>query len=485
MRACSSALTDVRRRLRRDVGRPRPGAERGRCRRAGRRGRDGVRSSWTDQRGWPRASARAMRADQQRIWGQAPNVSRPSDVTFPTCPPGMPGMHGLTGVHPRGRLPQPGARQSAADVLRTGRRGYVNQGVRATATARRVGDSTRLLKPGRSPTSGLDNHDVDQPIDGDPDWWTRTHSSLTRQTTATGQPLESSRRLCTAVRANSARHRFHAIPPTSGRSVTSKTAARSVDSPGQCFTARFGLPLTPGDSQAAATTATNIADMQRTSRCRSAHCSSAKRQHDRPHAPGRRRISSPGSHATVGSPTTKAVINSCAPATTVVRTSSPRIVPIPSSTPRLYFQRAEPSGRITVTIVNIWGSSSTRCRETMSSGSTHRGTGHRGARAHRSHPRAAFLSPDSVDSVTGRILGHPRRSPESRIHALDETLRARGHLGHATWSRAAVAEHGPRCRPSSSTSGDSRSCRLRWLTSSASTRPRRRDSGRSVARSDA
>ena len=128
MLACSRCQL-VRLRLRRDVGRPRPGTERGGCGRACRRDRAGVRQS--HRSGW-RARQGHRGGAANRVWGQAPDVTN-ADVTFPPCPPGAPGV------------PDTCVR---VDVFRNQRAGgnplpmffgrlvgVMDQGVRATATA--------------------------------------------------------------------------------------------------------------------------------------------------------------------------------------------------------------------------------------------------------------------------------------------------------------------------------------------------------------
>jgi hypothetical protein len=96
----------------------------------------------TDQAG-ARARAIAM-ASRNHVWGEAPNVTD-TDVTFPACPPGTPGLPDTC---------------IKVDVFRNQERGNAlpmffgrlagleSQGVRATATAQlRAGNATDCLKP--------------------------------------------------------------------------------------------------------------------------------------------------------------------------------------------------------------------------------------------------------------------------------------------------------------------------------------------------
>lgn len=99
-------------------------------------------NSPTDQAA-ARARAIAMATDN-KVWNQAPSVID-ADVTFPACPPGIPGPQDKC-VKVNAFRNQ--ARGNALPVFFSKLAGVTSQGVRATATAQVVtGDSTSCLRP--------------------------------------------------------------------------------------------------------------------------------------------------------------------------------------------------------------------------------------------------------------------------------------------------------------------------------------------------
>src|SRR5262245_781237 len=96
----------------------------------------------TDQAG-ARARAKAM-AGRNKVWGQAPSVLD-SDVTFPACPPGAPG---LPDTCVKVQVFRNQARSNALPTFFGQLAGIDAQGVRATATAQlTTGNATDCLRP--------------------------------------------------------------------------------------------------------------------------------------------------------------------------------------------------------------------------------------------------------------------------------------------------------------------------------------------------
>jgi hypothetical protein len=115
----------------------------------------------TDQDG-ARARAIAM-ATQNRVWGQAPNVTDP-DVTFPACPPGAPGVPDTC---VKVDVFRNQARANALPTFFGHLAGVVSQGTRATATAQIiVGNTTDCLKP----WAIIDRWDEYNAAGGEPDY---------------------------------------------------------------------------------------------------------------------------------------------------------------------------------------------------------------------------------------------------------------------------------------------------------------------------
>lgn len=95
-----------------------------------------------DDQDGARARAIAM-AQANEVWGQAPDVTN-ADVTFPECPPGP----GLPDTCVKVDVFRNQARNNALPTFFARLAGVMDQGVRATATARIVtGDTTNCLRP--------------------------------------------------------------------------------------------------------------------------------------------------------------------------------------------------------------------------------------------------------------------------------------------------------------------------------------------------
>ena len=118
-------------------------------------------NSPTDQAG-ARARAIAM-ARENRVWGQAPNVSE-ADVSFPACPPGAPGAPDTC---IKVNVFRNQTRGNALPMFFGRLAGVESQGVRATATAQiATGDTTDCLKP----WAIIDRWDEYNAAGGEPDY---------------------------------------------------------------------------------------------------------------------------------------------------------------------------------------------------------------------------------------------------------------------------------------------------------------------------
>ena len=101
------------------------------------------------------------------IWGQAPDVNIATDVFFTDTPAAMcpPDANGHTPCI-RVDVYRNQARGNPLPAMFGGAWGSLDQGVRATATARvAVANASDCLKPWAIPDKWLDNHDVTAPIE--------------------------------------------------------------------------------------------------------------------------------------------------------------------------------------------------------------------------------------------------------------------------------------------------------------------------------
>lgn len=102
-------------------------------------------------------------AQQNWVWGQSPDVQL-TDVTFPPCPPGAPGMPDTC---VKVDVFRNQARSNALPIFFASLVGVASQGVRATATAQIVGaDTTDCLKP----WAVMDRWDEYNAAGGEPDY---------------------------------------------------------------------------------------------------------------------------------------------------------------------------------------------------------------------------------------------------------------------------------------------------------------------------
>lgn len=130
-------------------------------------------NGWTDRTPTGPARASALRmAQMHSIWGQPPNVDVNTDVFFTGLPAAMcpPGANGLTPCI-RVDVYRNQARGNPLPAIFGLAVGLVNQGVRATATARvAVANASDCMKPWAIPDKWQDNYDVTNPIETPPAW---------------------------------------------------------------------------------------------------------------------------------------------------------------------------------------------------------------------------------------------------------------------------------------------------------------------------
>ena len=128
------------------------------------------------------ARARAIvMAQRNLVWGQVPDVID-TDVTFPVCPPGIPGPPDTC---VKVDVFRNQARQNALPTFFSRLVGVMDQGVRATATARVIpGDTTECLKP----WAIIDRWDEFDPVQyPNPDLEFNAASTFDRYSTGQGQ----------------------------------------------------------------------------------------------------------------------------------------------------------------------------------------------------------------------------------------------------------------------------------------------------------
>jgi Flp pilus assembly protein TadG len=147
-------------------------------------------NGWTDRTptGPARTAARQM-ALTNWVVGQAPDVVMATDVFFTDQPADMcpADANGLTPCI-RVNVYRNQARGNALPAIFGNAFGLLNQGVRATATARvAIADSSDCMKPWTIPDKWLDNYDVNPPMNENPPQWTEEDRFET--VTTKGQPV--------------------------------------------------------------------------------------------------------------------------------------------------------------------------------------------------------------------------------------------------------------------------------------------------------
>ena len=308
-------------------------------------------NGWTDRTPTGPARASALRmAQQNSIWGQPPNVDVNTDVFFTGLPAAM------CPADPNGRTPC-----IRVDVYRNQARGnplpaifglavgLVDQGVRATATARvAVADASDCLKPWIIPDKWADNHDTTAPIDST---WTAEDTFETgNQQGQTWTPFNPPD-VYTPPSSSGPGTGF-TVDADLGMMVTLKAGGPQTSiSPGVYFPVR--IPTYTGGSTGGSDYRANISDCNGVAIPIGTMLESENGNMIGPTAQGVSALIArdPGAR---WDPVTKSVTNSCAQASPSCGTSSPRIVAVPIFDTALY-ESTKRQGLPQFKVVNILG----------------------------------------------------------------------------------------------------------------------------------
>jgi Flp pilus assembly protein TadG len=308
-------------------------------------------TGWTDRTptGPARASALQM-AQIHPIWGQAPNVNVNTDVFFTGTPANMcpPDANGLTPCI-RVDVYRNQARGNPLPALFGMAVGLVNQGVRATATARvAVADASDCLKPWAIPDKWLDNYDTVTPIDNA--WTSEDTFETGNQQGQTWTPYNPPD-VYTAPSANGPGTGF-TVASDLGLMVTLKAGGPQTSiSPGVYFPVR--LPTYNSTSQGGSDYRANIADCNGVAIPIGSYLTSENGNMIGPTSQGVSALIAQDPSAQ-WDPVSKAVINSCAQASPSCGSHSPRVVAIPIFDTALY-ESTKRQGLPQFKIVNILG----------------------------------------------------------------------------------------------------------------------------------
>jgi hypothetical protein len=176
-------------------------------------------------------------AQQNVVWGQAPNVDIATDITFPTCPDG-------SGDCLRVDIHRSQARGNPLPVFFGSLIGITEQGVRATATAQvAVANATNCLKPWMIPDKWQEHYPVNPGV-YDPE-----KSEFNTQTSGKNPvPLANPDQYRPPTSADMTGYRATGTPNDIGMLVTLKGEDQNVGltTPGWLYAVR----LNPGDSGA-------------------------------------------------------------------------------------------------------------------------------------------------------------------------------------------------------------------------------------------
>jgi len=308
-------------------------------------------NGWTDRTPTGPARASALRmAQQNSIWGQPPNVDVNTDVFFTGLPAAM------CPADANGRTPC-----IRVDVYRNQARGnplpaifglavgLVDQGVRATATARvAVADASDCLKPWIIPDKWADNHDTTAPIDST---WTAEDTFETgNQQGQTWTPFNPPD-VYTPPSSSGPGTGF-TVAADLGTMVTLKAGGPQTSiSPGVYFPVR--IPTYTGGSTGGSDYSNNISDCNGVAIPIGTMLESENGNMIGPTAQGVSALIArdPGAR---WDPVTKSVTNSCAQASPSCGTSSPRIVAVPIFDTALY-ESTKRQGLPQFKVVNILG----------------------------------------------------------------------------------------------------------------------------------
>jgi Flp pilus assembly protein TadG len=304
-------------------------------------------NGWTDRTPTGPARASALRMAQvHSIWGEAPNVDVNTDVFFTGSPASMcpPDANGLTPCI-RVDVYRNQARGNPLPALFGLAVGLVDQGVRATATARvAVADASDCLKPWIIPDKWAEHYPVDKPWDLNDTFETGQQQG---QTWTPYNPPD----VYTPPSANGTGTGF-TVANDLGMMVTLKAGGpQSSISPGVYFPVR--LPTYTGGSTGGSDYEANIADCNGVAIPIGSFLQSENGNMVGPTAHGVEALIAKDPTAR-WDPATKSVINSCATASPSCGTSSPRIVAVPIFDTALY-ESTKRQGIPTFKVVNILG----------------------------------------------------------------------------------------------------------------------------------
>ena len=242
-------------------------------------------NGWTDRTPTGPARASALRMAQvHSIWGQPPNVDVNTDVFFTGLPAAM------CPADANGRTPcirvdvyRNQARNNPLPAIFGLAVGLVDQGVRATATARvAVADASDCLKPWIIPDKWADNHDTTAPIDST---WTLDDTFETGdQQGQTWTPFNPPD-VYTPPSSSGPGTGF-TVAADLGMMVTLKAGGPQTSiSPGVYFPVR--IPTYAGGSTGGSDYRANISRLQRSRNSDRHHAGERERQHDRTYRAGR------------------------------------------------------------------------------------------------------------------------------------------------------------------------------------------------------
>jgi Flp pilus assembly protein TadG len=308
-------------------------------------------NGWTDRTptGPARASAHHM-TQMHAVWGQPPNVNVNTDVFFTGTPANLcpPDANGLTPCI-RVDVYRNQARGNPLPALFGMAVGLVDQGVRATATARvAVANASDCLKPWAIPDKWVDNYDTVTPIDNT---WTSDDTFETgNQQGQTWTPYNPPD-VYTPPSANGPGTGF-TVANDLGLMVTLKAGGPQTSiSPGVYFPVR--LPTYTGTSQGGSDYSANISECNGVAIEIGTFLTSENGNMIGPTSQGVADLIAQDPSAQ-WDPATKSVINSCAQASPSCGSHSPRVVAIPIFDTALY-ESTKRQGLPQFQIVNILG----------------------------------------------------------------------------------------------------------------------------------
>ncbi len=304
-------------------------------------------NGWTDRTPTGPARASALRMAQiHNVWGDAPNVDVNTDVIFTGSPAAMcpAGTGGLTPCI-RVDVYRNQARGNPLPAIFGLAVGLVDQGVRATATARvAVADASDCLKPWIIPDKWAEQYPVAKPWDLNDTFETGSQQG---QTWTPYNPPD----VYTPPSSNGTGTGF-TVANDLGMMVTLKAGGpQSSISPGVYFPVR--LPTYTGGSTGGSDYEANIADCNGVAVQINSFLESENGNMVGPTAHGVEALIAKDPNAR-WDPATKSVVNSCATANPSCGTSSPRVVAVPVFDTALY-ESTKRQGIPVFKVVNILG----------------------------------------------------------------------------------------------------------------------------------